>query len=105
MQVMYHFCSKNTIPSRHKHIQPFPVNYTKMLIKTKQRFPCPHRSKVVFDFIKVQQAFAVSSLSILIKAISNNLPWLIVDQWGPEVWKDQFQFTERSFATCSKYCI
>jgi len=76
-----------------------------MLIKTKQQFPCLYPSKVVYDFIKVQQAFAVSSLSILIKTISRNLPWLIVNQWGPELWKDQFQFTERSFATCNKYCI
>jgi len=29
MQVMYHFFSKNTIPSRHKHIQPFPVKLHK----------------------------------------------------------------------------
>jgi len=76
-----------------------------MLIKTKQQFPCLHRNKVVYDFIEVQQAFAVSSLSILIKAISHNLPWLIVNQWGPEVWKHQFQFSERSFAACKKYCI
>jgi len=44
-----------------------------MLIETKQQFPCLYRSKVVYDFIKVQQAFAVSSFSIL-KAISHNLP-------------------------------
>jgi len=37
---------------------------------------------------------SVSSLSILIKARSNNLPWLIVSQWGPEIWRDQFHFTE-----------
>jgi len=76
-----------------------------MLIKTKQQFPRLYRSNAVYDFMKVQQAFAVSSLSILIKAISHNLPWLIANQWGPQVWKDQFQFTERSFADCSKYCI
>jgi len=29
MQVTYHFCSKNKIPSRHKHIQPFPVKSRK----------------------------------------------------------------------------
>jgi len=45
-----------------------------MPIKTKQKLPCLYRSKVIYDFIKVQQAFAVSSLSILIKAISHNLP-------------------------------
>ena len=83
----------------------FRLNYTNILIKTTQQFPCLYRSKVVYDFIAVQQAFAVSSLSILIKAISRNLPWLIVNQWGPEVWKDQFQFTERSFAACNKHCI
>jgi len=25
VSVLYHFCSKNAIPTRHKHIQPFPV--------------------------------------------------------------------------------
>jgi len=29
MQVMYQFYSKNTIPSRHKHIQPFPFKLHK----------------------------------------------------------------------------
>jgi len=29
MQVMYHWCSKNTIPSKHKYIQPFPVKLHK----------------------------------------------------------------------------
>jgi len=29
MQVMYHLCSKHTIPSKHKHIQPFPVKLDK----------------------------------------------------------------------------
>jgi len=29
---------------------------------------------------------------------------LIVSHWlGPEVWKDQFQFTERSFTACNTY--
>jgi len=79
------------------------LNHTKMLIKTKQHFPCLYRSKVVYDFIKVQYAFAVSCFSVLIKTISHNLPWFFVNQWGPEVWKDQF--TERSFAACSNCCI
>jgi len=76
MQVMYHFYSKNTIPSTHKPslFSLFRLNYTKMLIKTKQHFPFLYRSKFVNNFIKVQQAFAVSSLSILIKAIAHNLP-------------------------------
>jgi len=30
----------------------FRLNRTKMLIKTKQHFPCLHRSKLVYDFIK-----------------------------------------------------
>jgi len=29
MQIMYHLCSKNTIPSKHKYIQPFPVKLHK----------------------------------------------------------------------------
>jgi len=29
MQVVYHFCSKNIIQSRHKRIQPFPVKLHK----------------------------------------------------------------------------
>jgi len=29
MQVMYHFCSKHTISSKHKHIQPSPVKLHK----------------------------------------------------------------------------
>ena len=32
-----------------------------------------------------------------------NLTRLILSQWGSEVWKDQFQFTERSLATCNTY--
>jgi len=55
------------------------------------------------SMISSKQAFAFSSLSTLIKARSHNLPWLIVSLWGPEVWKDQFQFTERSFAACNTY--
>jgi len=42
------------------------------------------------SMISSKYAFAVSSLSVP-KAISHNLPWLIVNQWGPEVWKDQIQ--------------
>jgi len=30
----------------------FRLNYTKVLIKTKQHFPCLYRCKVVYDFIK-----------------------------------------------------
>ena len=33
-----------------------------MLIKTKQHSLCLYRNKVVYDFIKVQQAFAASFL-------------------------------------------
>jgi len=29
MQVMYHIYSKNTIPSKHSYIQPFPVKLRK----------------------------------------------------------------------------
>jgi len=29
MQVMYHLCSVNTTPSKHKYIQPFPVKLHK----------------------------------------------------------------------------
>jgi len=32
MQVMYQLRSKNTIPSKHAHIQPFRLNCTKMLM-------------------------------------------------------------------------
>jgi len=53
MQVMYHFCSKTTIPSIRKHIQPFLVKLHKMLIETEQHIPCLHRNKLVYDFIKV----------------------------------------------------
>jgi len=36
MQVMYHLCSKLTIPMKYKYIQPFPVKLHKnaVLIKT-----------------------------------------------------------------------
>jgi len=69
---MYHFCSKNTIPSRHKH----QLNYTKIVIKTKQHFPCLYQSKLVYDFIKVR--FYCFALSILIKAISHTFPNLLL---------------------------
>jgi len=71
---MYQWCSKNTIPSKHWYIQPFPVKLHKML------------------------------LSILIKPRSHILPWLILSHWGSEIWKHQIQFTERSLATCNRYC-
>jgi len=29
---------------------------------------------------------------------------LLLSQWGSEVWKHQFQVTERSLAVCSRYC-
>jgi len=92
---MYHFCSKTATPLRHKHISSFPVKLQKILIFVEANS----------SMISSKWAFAASSLSILIKAISHNLPWLSVNKWRPEVWKDQFQFTERSFAACSKYCI
>jgi len=78
----------------------FWLNYTKMLIK--QHFPCLYGSEVVYDFIKV--SFRCFVLFILIKVKSHNLPWLIVGHWGPEVWNDQFQFTERSFPACNTFC-
>ena len=41
--------------------------------------------------------------TVLIKARSHNLSCLIACQWGPEIWKEQFQFTEWSFAACNTY--
>jgi len=53
MQIMYLVMfQKNAIPSKHQYSQPFPVKVHKM------------------------------SLSILIKARSHNLPWLIFRHWG-----------------------
>jgi len=72
-----------------------------MLIKTTLSVPIK-ACKVVYDFIK--DSFRCFALSILIKARSHNLSWLIVSHWGPEVWNDQFQFTERSFAAWNTYC-
>jgi len=39
MQVMYQLCSKNTIPSKHKHIQPFPVKLDKNANETTPYVP------------------------------------------------------------------
>ena len=80
------------------------LNYTKMLIKTKQHFPCLYRSKVVYEFIKVSFCCFIPFYSHH-SYITQPSSWLIVDRWGPELWKEQFQFTERSFAAWSKYCI
>jgi len=45
------------------------------------------------------------SIGRLIKARSHNLPWLILSNWGSEIWKHQFQFTEWSLAACNTgYC-
>jgi len=74
MQIMYQVCSKNIIPSKHYYNPLFPVKLHKM------------------------------PLSILIKARSHDLPWLILSHWGSEVCKHQFQFTERSLAACNRYC-
>jgi len=89
MQVMYHFCSKNTIPSRYRHIQPFRLNYTKVLIKKNNTFRVfiDAKSSVIWS----KQAFTVLSLSIHIKAISHNLPWLVLNQWGP--WYERNSFS------------
>jgi len=38
---MYHFCSKNIIPSRHKHIQPFPVKSHKNANQNKTTLSVP----------------------------------------------------------------
>jgi len=51
MQVMHHFCSKNTIPLKHTYIQPFPVKLHKYTnIKT---LSMPLWKQIVYDFIKV----------------------------------------------------
>ena len=49
---MHYFCSKNTIPSKHKHIQPFPVKLDKMLIKATLSVP----------FIKAKSSMISSKL-------------------------------------------
>jgi len=71
MQVMYHFCSKNTIPSRHKHNQSFPVKLHKNADKKSNTFRAFIEAN--WSMISSKEAFAVSSLPIVIKAISHNL--------------------------------
>jgi len=94
---------KNAILSKHKYIQAFPVKI-RQKCQLKQHFRRLYWSKVVYDFIKVSFRCFVTSYSHRRYSRSQNLPRIIVSHWGPEVWKDQFQFTERSLAACNRYC-
>jgi len=62
-----------------------------------------HRSINVSSLFQLNYTKSMP-LSILIKARSHNLPRLILSRWGSEAWKHQLQFTERSLATCNRYC-
>ena len=94
MQIMYHLHTKNTFLSKHNYIQAFPVELHENANEN-------NNFRTFFE--DMISSNSVSSLSILIKARSNNLPWLIVSHWGPEIWMDQFHFTENSFAACNTY--
>ena len=74
MQVIYHLCSKNAILT--KEIYPVPVKLHKNCNKNNT-----FRALVeVKSFIiSSKWAFVVYPLFIFIKAISQNLPWLIAN--------------------------
>jgi len=98
MQSMHQLCLKTHHPDV-TISRLFWLNYTKMIIKTIFSVPLWKQSRLWFYRSKLYlfRPFLFSS------KLDHAIPRFIVDHWHPWVWKDQFQFTERSFAACNTY--
>ena len=91
-------CSKNTLPSKHEYLPPFPVKLHKNDNYTTLSIPLSKQSRLRFHVKKLCLFRPFLFSSKLDHTTCSDL-LLVIEARRLE---DQFQFTERSFADCNK---